>query len=117
MDGLLREMQEIEGAGMRHAPLRGSCLMTFTIFVLIPFYAAPGVADLATSAGWAQEFLQAEAAHKPLDPTSDWSREFLAQSRGLPHHGQTFPGENRWAQDYLENHSEARVWYGLLLLV
>ncbi|ELT95480.1 hypothetical protein CAPTEDRAFT_220978 [Capitella teleta] len=95
MDGLLREMQEIEGARMRHAPIR-----------------APGVADLAQSAGWAKEYLQAEAAHRPIDAGAEWSQEFLAHRQphlGQPHN-QIVPADNRWARDYLDHHTEAKVW-------
>ncbi|XP_055864602.1 peroxisomal targeting signal 1 receptor-like [Biomphalaria glabrata] len=78
MGSLLQEMREIEGAEMIHAPQR-----------------APGIAELATTGNWAEEFLSSSGANNKLalGGGDQWAAEF----------GRLRGGEDiKWAHEYLD---------------
>uniref|UniRef100_A0A0B7A4R4 Uncharacterized protein n=1 Tax=Arion vulgaris TaxID=1028688 RepID=A0A0B7A4R4_9EUPU len=79
MGNLLQEMREIEGAEIIHAPQR-----------------APGIAELASTGNWAEEFLTTAGVSNTHLSSSNgqWAVEFgrLREGDGI-----------KWAQEYLEN--------------
>lgn len=85
MGSLLQEMREIEGAEMIHAPQR-----------------APGIAELASTANWAQEFLNTTTINNAqLSGANDqWAAEY----------GRLRGGEEiKWAHDYLESEDHGKL--------
>ncbi|KAK0056878.1 peroxisomal targeting signal 1 receptor [Biomphalaria pfeifferi] len=78
MGSLLQEMREIEGAEMIHAPQR-----------------APGIAELATTGNWAEEFLSSSGANNKLalGGGDQWAAEF-GRLRG--------DEDIKWAHEYLD---------------
>ncbi|XP_067658624.1 peroxisomal targeting signal 1 receptor-like isoform X2 [Haliotis asinina] len=75
MSSLLQEMREIEESEMKHMPHR-----------------APGIAELASDANWAEEFLTAE---NMAAASGDWVKEFQAGQ-------QAAAADTKWAEEYLE---------------
>lgn len=59
----------------------------------------PAIVDLATSDGWAGEFMASDDAHK----ASTWAAEFEPAKSAVSAH------DVKWASEYLE-HSEHREW-------
>ncbi|CAH1774268.1 unnamed protein product [Owenia fusiformis] len=87
MGELLQEMQEIDKARMRPLPQR-----------------APGVAELARTENWAQEYLDSEQL------ADEWTRDFQAHPPALPTSPEVISGsDSKWAQEYLEQ-SEQNTW-------
>ena len=127
MDGLLRELHEIEGARMRQAPQRGEYnphvlivneIIPAEIIVqtLVIYYGSqftgPTVADLATTGNWAQEYLAAEA-QVGVKNSGGWAAEFLETKippggPGLERH---LPPavQSEWAHDFLAQR-ENKIW-------
>ncbi|CAL1527251.1 unnamed protein product [Lymnaea stagnalis] len=85
MGSLLQEMREIEGAEMIHAPQR-----------------APGIAELASTANWAEEFLNTTAISNThlSGGTDQWAAEYDRLRGGE---------EIKWAHDYLENEDHGKL--------
>ncbi|XP_012946150.1 peroxisomal targeting signal 1 receptor [Aplysia californica] len=82
MGSLLQEMREIEGAEMIHAPQR-----------------APGIAELASTGDWSQEFLSSASANNQqltAGRGDQWAGEFDRLPQGQADRGV------KWAQEYLE---------------
>ncbi|GFO22009.1 retinal rod rhodopsin-sensitive cgmp 3',5'-cyclic phosphodiesterase subunit delta-like [Plakobranchus ocellatus] len=92
MGSLLQEMREIEGAEMVHAPQR-----------------APGIAELASTGNWAEEFLnsavgidQGKVMLGETLPADLWASEF----HDIGHK----PEDIKWAHDYLEGTEQDHIW-------
>nr|XP_054769102.1 peroxisomal targeting signal 1 receptor-like isoform X1 [Lytechinus pictus] len=95
MDALLQEMQEIEGLHHRQALAQ-----------------APGVADLASRADWAAEFLEAEQkrAEEIVDDTDlNWTKDFLDSQRESVGPDIIPTTDTKWAEEYLEQ-TEDKLW-------
>ncbi|XP_013782928.1 peroxisomal targeting signal 1 receptor-like [Limulus polyphemus] len=84
MDSLLQEMREIERTCQ--PPLPG-----------------PGVADLATSRNWAEEYLASEDIVQD-SPLADWSKEFFPEQQML---NPDIITDTRWTEEYIAS-SEAK---------
>ncbi|XP_033641845.1 peroxisomal targeting signal 1 receptor-like isoform X2 [Asterias rubens] len=96
MDALLQEMRAIEESKLGHPPIQ-----------------APAVADLASHAEWANEFLVSEqrrAEEIVDDRDADWTRDFLGGQPGTVG-ADVIPSssEAKWAEEYLEQ-SEDKLW-------
>ncbi|XP_066296627.1 peroxisomal targeting signal 1 receptor-like isoform X2 [Branchiostoma lanceolatum] len=92
MDALMQEMREIEDAEMRSRLAQ-----------------APNVADLATSANWADEYLVKEGTDLN---DSDWSKEFVDDPLSRYAGPDILPLEQadaKWAHEYLEQ-AEDKTW-------
>lgn len=93
MDSLLQEMREIERTCQ--PPLPG-----------------PGVADLATSRNWAEEYLASEDIVQD-SPLADWSKEFFPEQQML---NPDIITDTRWTEEYITS-SEAKTLENSLDLV
>ncbi|XP_078695944.1 peroxisomal targeting signal 1 receptor-like isoform X3 [Branchiostoma floridae x Branchiostoma belcheri] len=92
MDALMQEMREIEDAEMRSRLAQ-----------------APNVADLATAANWADEYLAKEGTELN---DSDWSKEFVDDPISRYAGPDILPLEQadaKWAHEYLEQ-AEDKTW-------
>ncbi|XP_035696993.1 peroxisomal targeting signal 1 receptor-like isoform X2 [Branchiostoma floridae] len=92
MDALMQEMREIEDAEMRSRLAQ-----------------APNVADLATAANWADEYLAKEGTDLN---DSDWSKEFVDDPLSRYAGPDILPLEQadaKWAHEYLEQ-AEDKTW-------
>eukprot|EP00058_Branchiostoma_floridae_P000759 XP_002586247.1 hypothetical protein BRAFLDRAFT_62718 [Branchiostoma floridae] len=92
MDALMQEMREIEDAEMRSRLAQ-----------------APNVADLATAANWADEYLAKEGTELN---DSDWSKEFVDDPLSRYAGPDILPLEQadaKWAHEYLEQ-AEDKTW-------
>ncbi|XP_030842867.1 peroxisomal targeting signal 1 receptor isoform X2 [Strongylocentrotus purpuratus] len=95
MDALLQEMQEIEGMHHRQALAQ-----------------APGVADLASRADWAADFLEAEQrrAEEIVDDTDlNWTKDFLDSQREAVGPDIIATTDTKWATEYLDQ-SDDKLW-------
>ncbi|XP_046369763.2 peroxisomal targeting signal 1 receptor-like isoform X1 [Haliotis rufescens] len=83
MSSLLQEMREIEESEMKHMPHR-----------------APGIAELASDANWAEEFLSTE---NMAASGGDWVRDFQAGQQAAA------AADTKWAEEYLEP-TQDKTW-------
>ncbi|XP_064459519.1 peroxisomal targeting signal 1 receptor-like isoform X2 [Ornithodoros turicata] len=85
MGGLLQEMRDIENA-YRPMPQQ-----------------APGVAALAASKEWVNEFLPPEGKGTTAAAAENWSKEFALQSNVVP-------ADSKWAAEYLVDSEHQTSW-------
>uniref|UniRef100_A0A2R5LN57 Peroxisomal targeting signal 1 receptor n=1 Tax=Ornithodoros turicata TaxID=34597 RepID=A0A2R5LN57_9ACAR len=85
MGGLLQEMRDIENA-YRPMPQQ-----------------APGVAALAASKEWVNEFLPPEGRGTTAAAAENWSKEFALQSNVVP-------ADSKWAAEYLVDSEHQTSW-------